>query len=93
MIRIVKMTFKEEEVDSFLNLFEEIKPEILKFPGIKSLKLLKDQSSPNVYFTLSEWNQPQDLENYRHSEFFKNTWERTKRLFKEKAQAWSLDEV
>jgi hypothetical protein len=54
---------------------------------------LKDQSSPNVYFTLSEWNQPQDLENYRHSEFFKNTWERTKRLFKEKAQAWSLDEV
>ena len=41
-------------------------------------------------FTISHWDSEAALELYRQSELFKFTWAKTKPLFEEKAQAWSL---
>jgi len=33
------------------------------------------------------------LEAYRQSELFKNVWSKTKPLFNDKPQAWSVDKI
>lgn len=89
--RIVKMTFREETVDTFLrDVFDRSKDRIRAFPGCRHMELLQHAAQPNVLFTLSIWENEADLEAYRRSELFKSTWEKTKALFAEKAEAWSV---
>lgn len=88
--RIVKMTFREEAVPDFLTIFEESKTKIRAFEGCNHLELLRDLTRPNVLFTLSFWENEAALDRYRQSELFKNTWKKTKALFEEKAEAWSV---
>ena len=90
IIRIVQMTFKPELVGEFTTLFHERKQTILSFPGCTHLELLRDSANENVFFTYSMWNSEADLNHYRFSEFFKDTWGRTKALFADKPNAWSL---
>ena len=40
--RYVKMTFRPEEVDTFLSVFEESKQKIRAFPGCLSLQLIRN---------------------------------------------------
>lgn len=91
--RIVKLTFREEEVDHFLSIFEESKDRIRNFPGCQYLELLRNEAPENVFFTYSFWDSPEDLEAYRSSSLFKSTWSRTKKLFSDKPQAWSVTPV
>lgn len=93
IVRIVKMTFQEEEIETFKQVFEDSKEKIRSFPGVQYLEFLQDTNFPNVFCTYSHWNTPEDLENYRHSELFKATWAKTKPLFKEKAIAWSSNQL
>jgi len=44
----------------------------------------------NVFFTYSYWEHPDFLEQYRNSDFFKGVWTKTKALFSEKPEAWSV---
>jgi len=89
--RIVKMTFREEAVDTFLrDVFEQSKDRIRAFPGCLHMELLQHAAQPNMLFTLSIWENEADLEAYRQSDLFKATWEKTKALFAEKAEAWSV---
>ncbi|MCC6722394.1 MAG: antibiotic biosynthesis monooxygenase [Bacteroidia bacterium] len=90
--RIVKMTFDDGNTDVFEKIFNEMKHKIANFEGCKSVKLLNDIHKKNIYFTYSVWENEKCLENYRHSELFKSTWEKTKQLFSEKPAAWSLIE-
>ena len=51
-----------------------------------------------VLFALGEyhienWENEEALNAYRHSDFFAHTWKRTKALFAERAEAWSVDTV
>ena len=71
-------------------VFEQSKAAIRAFPGCRHMELLQSTQEPNVLFTLSIWDGEADLENYRQSELFQNTWARTKVLFAEKAEAWSV---
>jgi quinol monooxygenase YgiN len=90
--RIVKLTFQEEAVSVFLqDVFEPSKAAIRAFPGCHSMELLRDTRKTNVLFTLSIWEDPAALEAYRQSELFQKTWAKTKVLFAEKAEAWSLE--
>lgn len=89
--RIVKMTFQEAALDSFLELFEDVAPKIRAFPGCQHLELWQDTSNPKTLFTYSHWNHPDDLEAYRSSELFRATWKETKAKFAERAQAWSVE--
>jgi heme-degrading monooxygenase HmoA len=76
------MHFTEAGVDEFLQIFNANKVAIRNFPGCTHLQLLKDMEDPTVYTTLSHWNGPADLENYRKSELFGSVWGRVKTLFR-----------
>lgn len=91
--RIVKLTFREEEVNNFLTLFDESQSSIRSFPGQIKLSLYKDRTHNNVYFTISLWESEEALNEYRNSALFASVWSRTKSLFASKAEAWSLDEL
>lgn len=75
------MTFKEEAVEPFLQIFESSKDKIRSFPGCLHLQLLADAHATNVFSTYSIWEQEQNLNEYRNSELFGQIWPETKRLF------------
>lgn len=93
LVRIVKLSFHQENVPAFLENFEENKEKIRNFPGNKFLELYQDQNNPDIFFTYSYWETAEDLENYRHSELFCGVWAFTKKLFNDKPQAWSVDKL
>ena len=90
ILRIVKMSFDPSKVNEFLALFEESRLFIAGFNGCKELRLLKDNDRNNVYFTYSLWDSLDHLEEYRKSGLFNTVWSRTKILFNDKPQAWSM---
>lgn len=91
--RIVKMEFRSDEIPAFLELFESVKHKIGSFPGCLGVHLLRDIHSPCSLFTYSHWNSEADLNKYRNSELFTETWKDTKNKFSHKAMAWSLEEI
>lgn len=93
IVRIVKMEFEQAKVDAFLRLFNSTRDKIAGFEGCKGLELLAGANATNLFFTYSIWNSEEDLENYRNSELFKETWAKTKILFSNKPEAWSLLKV
>ena len=92
-VRIVKMGFYEDKVGAFLSNFQQVKQDIRNFPGNRFLELYRDRNDPNVFFTYSYWDTEADLENYRKSELFIEVWAYTRKLFSQKAEAWSVDKV
>ncbi len=90
--RIVRLSFKKENVVDFINAFDESKALISSFPGCKKLRLFKDFSDDSAFFTHSEWESMDDLENYRKSELFMSTWSKVKPLFANSPQVFSLVE-
>ncbi|MGA8853890.1 MAG: antibiotic biosynthesis monooxygenase family protein [Christiangramia sp.] len=92
-VRIVKMGFQEDKIEEFLANFEENKAKIRSFDGCKFLELYRDKDNTNRFFTYSYWKDEESLENYRHSQLFKNVWTSTKILFNEKPEAWSVDKL
>ncbi len=88
------MTFRPETVDIFLNeVFEPSKTAIRAFPGCRHMELLRYKQAPEVLFTLSYWEDETALDHYRHSELFRTTWAKTKVLFAERAEAWSVEVI
>lgn len=92
LIRIVRMTFRPEEVDAFLQLFEETKERIRHFEGCSHLELLKDYNEDNIFSTYSKWENEECMNAYRHSELFKEVWKQTKAKFADKPIAFSSKE-
>ena len=93
LVRIVKLRFRENEIPSFLSHFETVKKDIRDFPGCEFLELYRGQDDPTIFFTYSYWKCAEDLENYRHSDLFKNIWALTKPKFSAKPEAWSVDKL
>lgn len=92
-VRIVKLSFQENKITEFTTYFHIIKDRIRNYPGCEFLELYQDKDHPNVFFTYSYWNDPQDLENYKNSDTFKEIWPFVKTLFSDRPQAWSVDKV
>lgn len=92
-IRIVKLSFHEENIPAFLENFETIKEKIRNAPGNRFLELYQDKNNKSIFFTYSYWETEQDLENYRNSELFDGVWKFTKKLFNDKPEAWSVDRL
>lgn len=88
--RIVKMTFRPEACTEFLDIFHSSKEQIRQFPGCRHLELWRNTDPDHVFMTYSWWERPSDLEAYRQSELFRQTWSRTKALFADRPEAWSL---
>lgn len=93
MIRIVRMTFREEAVDSFLNIFDESCNKITQMPGCRKVELLHDIDDPTTFITISEWTSREHLDQYRSSDVFANVWREVKALFAERPSAWSLEHM
>jgi heme-degrading monooxygenase HmoA len=93
LIRIVKMSFHEENIPAFLENFEIMKDKIRNAPGNRFLELYQDKNNPCIFFTYSFWKTEGDLENYRKSALFDSVWTFTKKLFNDKPEAWSVDRL
>ena len=87
------MSFDPAKIDEFLANFEVNKKKIRKFEGCNFLELYRDQNNTNIFFTYSYWDSETDLNNYRHSELFKSVWAKTKPLFNDKPEAWSVNKL
>ncbi len=89
--RIVKMSFELEEVEKFKSIYELNWHKIKGFEGCLHVELLQDRSSPSIFFTYSNWESENHLNNYRDSILFKTVWASTKVLFNQKPEAWTLN--
>ena len=92
-VRIVKMSFAEEHINAFLENFHSQKENIRHFEGCRFLELYRDKQNPTTFFTYSYWETESDLEDYRHSELFRDVWSKTKPLFNAKPEAWSVEKL
>ncbi len=91
IIRIVKLTFETENIIRFENIFNKSKYLIRDFDGCNFLELYQDKNNPNIFFTYSYWENEDALEVYRNSDLFKNLWAKTKLLFSNKPEAWTVN--
>lgn len=89
--RYVKMTFKPEHIQDFKDLFHKTKEQIAAAEGCKHLELLQDSENESVFFTYSIWEDVSFLEQYRNSDLFLSVWAKTKVMFADKPQAWTLN--
>lgn len=87
------MTFLPEQISDFLILFESVKAKIRSFEGCQHLELWGDKNDERIFFTYSIWNSEADLTRYRFSGFFKDTWDRTRKSFADKAEAHSIERL
>ncbi len=87
------MSFDPLKIEEFLHNFHNSKDKIRNFEGCSFLELYRDKKHTNIFFTYSYWNSEENLENYRNSDLFKEVWGKTKVLFNELPQAWSVDKL
>lgn len=90
LTRVVKMHLTADFIAEFKILFQSLQVKIAAFEGCQGVQLLQDEHNPEVFFTISTWDDATKLENYRKSPFFQKTWAVVKPNFKSKAEAWSL---
>jgi quinol monooxygenase YgiN len=93
IIRIVKLTFRKEEVPVFNNYFQTVCETIRHQPGCHLLQAWQDIDRPEIFFTYSLWDGTDDLENYRNSAFFLQFWKTVKPWFDDKAEVWTFNKV
>lgn len=92
-VRIVKMSFEPTKIPIFLENFDTIKHKIRNFEGCELLELYQDKKHSNIFFTYSYWLSEAHLDTYRNSDLFNEVWSKTKLLFNNKPQAWSVDKI
>ena len=91
LVRIVKMSFHQEHIETFLSNFNKKKEAIRKSAGCHLLELYRDKHDSSIFFTYSYWDSEEDLNEYRKSELFNEIWSKTKVLFNSKPHAWSVE--
>ncbi len=61
LVRIVKMSFHEENIPAFLENFEIMKEKIRNSNGNRFLELYQDKNNKSIFFTYSYWETEEDL--------------------------------
>jgi quinol monooxygenase YgiN len=93
IIRVVRMTFQPEAVETFRGIFQQSKNQIAAAPGCRHLELWQDTYQPSIFTTYSHWDSETDLNRYRYSELFGQVWPATKKLFAAPPQAFTFRPV
>lgn len=93
LIRIVKMTFDPARTGEFKKIFELNNHRISSFKGCESVVLLQDIKQEDIFFTYSLWKDEDALNAYRDSDIFREIWGKVKPMFREKAEAWSVNQL
>ena len=91
ILRIVKLQFKDDCIESFLLHFNTVKERVATSEGCHQMMLQRDKHNPAIFFTISSWVSEEHLNNYRASSFFEDTWKKIKPWFSERAQAWTTE--
>ena len=91
LVRIVKMSFHQEHIETFLSNFNKKKEEIRKSAGCNLLELYRDKNDSSIFFTYSYWDSEEDLNEYIKSELFNEILSKTKVLFNSKPHALSVE--
>jgi quinol monooxygenase YgiN len=89
LIRIVRMTFRPDAADLFLDHFDRVAPQIRRFDGCEHLALWRDVDAPACFTTHSHWTTADALDDYRHSDLFRSAWAEVKPLFAARPTAHS----
>jgi len=92
-IRIVKMSFDDSKIELFLENFNNNKNKIRNFKGCNLLELYRDKNNTSIFFTYSYWESEAHLITYKNSDLFKSVWAKTKTMFNNKPEAWSVDSL
>lgn len=90
--RIVKMTFRSENCEEFLRIFNTYREQIRGAEGCTHLTLLRSHPDGPIFFTYSKWEDEKYLEIYRKSDTFAVVWPQVKPLFAAPAEAWTVQE-
>ena len=93
IIRIVKLTMREEEVETFKAYFATVCDTIRHQEGCNLLQAWQDINNPAIFFTYSLWDSQEHLDKYRDSAFFLQFWKTVKQWFGAKAEVWSFDKI
>ena len=88
----MKIKLKPGSSEAFSKLFRKSEAAIVAQPGCRSLELLHATGDPDLVFTFSRWENEEALQEYRASGLFLSTWTEVKKLFSDKAEAWTLAE-
>lgn len=89
LIRIVRMTFRPDKLEAFLDHFDTVSSRIRAFPGCEHLELWQDARYPNICTTYSHWVDQAALDAYRDSDLFRAAWTKAKPLFAARPEAHS----
>lgn len=93
LVRVVKMTFQADLVESFKEFFEAPKDKIKSCEGCTNPELWQDDIHSNTFFTYSHRTNEAVSVHYRNAAFFRDTWAQTKQMFAAKAEAWSVNKL
>ncbi len=93
LVRYVRMTFREEHISDFLDIFNASKEQIKAMQGCVYLELMRDLGQTNIFMTHSHWESEEALNIYRQSALFRSVWGKTKVLFAESPMAFSVESV
>ena len=93
MIRVVKMSFRYEHINDFKELFAERRERIRHFEGCSYLELWQDKDNPGIFYTYSLWDDAHNLEAYRVSDLFQETWMTVKQWFNDAPEAFSANKL
>ena len=89
IVRVVRLTFNEESIKAFHELYLKHEEAIASQPGCYSVELVEDASNPYIKATISKWSNEESLNRYRDSELFGVVWPATKALFEAKPEVWT----
>ena len=87
--RLVKLSFSEDYLHTFLESFEKKRQQILSYEGCLTVDLYLDSTKKGLCFTVSTWKSEAALEAYRQSDWFQATWKEVKQHFTDKPEAWT----
>ena len=91
IVRIVRLTLKQEHLTAFERLFHAHHDAIESQPGCRGVELLTDPAHPSVRATLSRWDAESDLNAYRSSALFGEIWPATKAMFDAPPMVWTYE--
>lgn len=88
--RWVHLTFREDTIAQFWEIFGRYQEAIRYFPGCLHLAIWVEKQNPLHVYTYSVWESQDALENYRRSMLFREVWGKVKPLFGAPACAHTL---
>lgn len=93
VLRLVRMRFQPDQVETFLRLYAANAAAIAGQPGCLGVQLVRQMDDPAAFATWSRWESTAALDAYRTGPFFVQFWPQVKALFRSPPEAVSFEEV